>query len=54
MTSEEYNIYLEAIKRAHDNKDCEKRKTALFELKTRILADYGLKDADAKILVKKC
>ena len=54
MTSEEYNIYLEAIKNVNSIKDCEKRKTTLLDIKTRLLADYGLNDTDAKILVKKC
>ena len=54
MKSEHYNEYLDAIKYAYSIKDSDKRKTLLLDIKARILVDYGLNDADAKILVKKC
>jgi len=54
VKAKDYNEYLEAIKYAHSIRDAEKRKTTLLELKTRLLADYGLNDADAKILINKC
>ena len=54
MKTEHYNDFLEAIKYAHTIKDCEKRKMTLLGIKTRLLADYGLNDADAKYLINKC
>ena len=54
MQSKDYNEYLKAIKYAQTIQDSEKRKTTLLELKTRLLADYGLNDTDAKNLINKC
>ena len=54
MKSEDYNVYLEAISYVHTIKDPEKRKATLLDIKARILADYGLNDTDAKVLIKKC
>ena len=54
MKSKHYNEYLEAIKYAHTIPDTEKRKKTLLEIKTRLLTDYGLNDADAQVLINKC
>ena len=54
MKSEDYNHYLAAIKHAQSIKDSEKRKTTLLDIKTRLIADYGLIDDDAKTLINKC
>ena len=54
MIAKDYNTYLEAIRHAHTIKDSEKRKTTLLDIKTRLLADYGLNDTDAKSLINKC
>ena len=54
MKSADYNEYLSAIKQAHNIKDSETRKKTLLDLKTRLIADYGLNDDDAKNLIKKC
>lgn len=54
LKSDDYNSYLIAIKHANTIKDCEKRKSVLLDIKTRLLTDYGLNDADAKTLINKC
>lgn len=54
MRADEYNSYLKAISDAENVSDRDKRKELLAGIRIRLLADYGLKDDDAKHLIKKC
>jgi len=48
MNSSDYNNYLSAIKAANDAQD----KARLKQIKSRLIADYGLKDNDVAYLIK--
>jgi len=48
MNSSDYNNYLSAIKAANDAQDKER----LRQIKSRLIAEYGLKDKDADYLVR--
>ena len=47
MNSSDYNNYLSAIKAANDAQDKER----LRQIKSRLIADYGLSDNDVTYLI---